>query len=89
MTDIIYKTVKPSHKKKIQIIQNLKNLMFQNSKECRLGESVISLCLGSDDKNLGASFEWRGARVKMPRINVFSRDANSINLKTFPTHSGI
>ena len=29
MIDIIYKTVKPSHLKKIQIIQNINNLMFQ------------------------------------------------------------
>ena len=29
MVDIIYKTVKPSHLKKLQIIQNIKNLMFQ------------------------------------------------------------
>ena len=29
MIDGIYKTVKPSHLKKLQIIQNIKNLMFQ------------------------------------------------------------
>ena len=29
MIDIIYKTVKPSHSKKLQVIQNVKNLMFQ------------------------------------------------------------
>ena len=29
MVDIIYKTVKPSHLKKLQIIQNIKNLMSQ------------------------------------------------------------
>ena len=29
MIDIIYKTVKPSHLKKLQIIQNIKNLVFQ------------------------------------------------------------
>ena len=29
MTDIIYKTVKPSHLKKLQTIQNMKNQMFQ------------------------------------------------------------
>ena len=29
MTDIIYKTVKPSHLKKLQVIQTIKNLMFQ------------------------------------------------------------
>ena len=29
MIDIIYKDVKPSHLKKLQIIQHIKNLMFQ------------------------------------------------------------
>ena len=29
MIDIIYKTVKPSHSKKLQIIQNIKNLTLQ------------------------------------------------------------
>ena len=54
-----------------------------------LGEWVISFCLGCNDKNLGASFDWGGAWVKMPRINPFSRNVNSINLKILPTHGGI
>ena len=29
MIDIIYKTVNPSHLEKFQIMQNIKNLMFQ------------------------------------------------------------
>ena len=29
MIDIIYKTVKPSHLKNTQIIQNINNLLFQ------------------------------------------------------------
>ena len=29
MLDIIYKTVKPSHLEKLQIKQNMNNLMFQ------------------------------------------------------------
>ena len=29
MIDIIYKTAKPSHLKKLQILQNINNLMFQ------------------------------------------------------------
>ena len=29
LIDIIYKIVKPSHLKKLQIIQNIKNLMLQ------------------------------------------------------------
>ena len=28
LTDIIYKTVKPSHLKKLQIIQNINNIMY-------------------------------------------------------------
>ena len=53
------------------------------STECCVG--VISFCLGRDDENLGASFEWGGAWVKMSRISAFSRNVNSINLKIFPT----
>ena len=41
-----------------------------------------------NDKNLVASFEWGIAWVKMPWINAFSRNVNSINLKFFPTHLG-
>ena len=37
----------------------------------------------------GRSFEWGGAWVKIPRINAFSRNVNSTNLKIFPTHGGI
>ena len=29
MIDVIYKTVKPSHLEKLQIIQNINNLLFQ------------------------------------------------------------
>ena len=42
-----------------------------------------------DDKNLGTSFEWGEAWEKMPQINAFSRDVNSINLKLFSTHCRI
>ena len=45
----------------------------------------MSFCLGHDEKNLGESFEWGGACIKMPQINAFSRNVNSINLKVFPT----
>ena len=38
MIDIIYKTVKPSQLKKLQIIKNIKNLMFQVI-FCQLGET--------------------------------------------------
>ena len=59
------------------------------SKKCCLGGWVISLFLGYDNKNLGASFEWRGAWVKMPRFNAFYRNVYAINLKIIPTHGGI
>ena len=108
MIDIIYRTVKPPHLKKFQIMRNIKNLMSQVvfiyldwsfikqiiaspplssiggnrfSKECCLGEWVTSSSLGRDDKNLGRSFEWEEPSVKMPRINAFSGNVNSINLK--------
>ena len=42
-----------------------------------------SVCLGRDDKNLRASFEWGATWLKMPRINAFSRNVSSKNL---PTH---
>ena len=107
MIDVIYKTVKPSHLKKLQIIQNTKNLILQvififsdwslikliiisSTPFCYWGEKifermppeewVISSCLVRDYKNLGASFERGGAWVKMPLINVFCRNVNSINL---------
>ena len=59
------------------------------SKECCLVEWVISFCLGQDDKNLWASCEWGGAWVKMPRIDAFFRNVNSINLYIFPTHGRV
>ena len=118
MIDLICKTVKPSHLEKLQIMQNIKNLMLQVifiysdwifikqiivrslrpflllgetdfRKNAAWGEWLISFCLWHDDKNLGASFECGKSWVKMPRINAFSRNVNSINLKVFPTHSGI
>ena len=40
-------------------------------------------------QELGGEF-WVGeAWVKMPRINAFTRNLNSINLGIFPTHGGI
>ena len=38
-----------------------------------------------DEKNLGKSFEWVRAWVKMLQKNAFSRYVNSINFKMFPT----
>ena len=43
-----------------------------------------------DDKNVGWVLSREGrAWVKMPKFNVFSRNANTINLKIYPTHDGI
>ena len=61
----------------------------QTFEECCLGEWVISFCPGRDDKNVGASFEWERGWVKMPQINAFSMNMNSINLKIFLKHGGI
>ena len=52
-----------------------------------LGETDFSFCLGRIHMDLGASFEWRGAWVKMPQTNAFSRDVNSIILQFLP-HMG-
>ena len=57
--------------------------------ECYLSDRVTTFWLGLDDNNLGVSFEWGGAWVKMPRIISFSRNVISINLKSFSTHGGI
>ena len=105
--DIIYKSVTSSRLKKLQITQNIKNLMFQVilifPDWILIKQIIVSSTLfccwektdfrknaaWGDDKNLGASFEWGGAWVKMPQINAFFRNVNSINLKIFPTHGGM
>ena len=96
MWHIIYTTVKPSHLKIVNHTKYRKpnvpshlHIFRLNFEKSYPGEKVISFCLGPDDKNLGASFEWGVAWVKMPWINAFSRNVNSINLKIFPTHGGI
>ena len=53
-------------------------------KNCCLGEWVISFCLERDDKNLGASFESGGARVKMSRFDAFCRNVSPLVWKFFP-----
>ena len=35
----------------------------------------IFFCLGRDYNNLGASFEWGGAREKIPQINASSNQS--------------
>ena len=59
------------------------------SKECCLGEWVISFYLEHDDRSLGTIFEWRETWIKMAQINAFSRNVKFINLKFFPTDGGI
>ena len=63
MIDIIYKTVKPLLMKKLQIIQNVNNLMFQvtfifsNSNFDKANHNFLyPFCLRWDDKNFGESF---------------------------------
>ena len=38
----------------------------------------FSFCIGRDDQNLDASFEWVRAWVKMLRINAFSRNVTPL-----------
>ena len=102
--------------KNLQIMQNIKNLMFQVififsdrilikkiivscTPFCWWGKQILKRMLPGGMRNfllpkvwcqeLGASFEWGGAWVKMLRINAFSKNVNSINLKILPTHGGI
>ena len=116
MIDIIYKTLKPSHFTKTQIIQNIKNLMFQvififsdwilikqiivsSTPFCCWGKQIFERMMSRGMSNFllprawwqqrGYSSEWGEAWVKLPWINAFSRNVNSINLKILPTHSGI
>ena len=100
LIEIIYKTVKPSHLGKLQIIQNIDKLMLQVIfifsdwiliKQIIVSSTSLFLALGGNrfSKNCTWSFEWRtGAWVKMHRLNSFS-NVNTINWKYFPTHGGI
>ena len=57
----------------------IKQIIVSSTPFCCWGKQIFermlpggmsnSFCLGRDDKNLGASFEWREAWVKMPRIH--------------------
>ena len=101
LTDIIYKTVNPSHQLQIlQIIQNTNKLMFHSShlhifwlkfdKENHNFLQPFRLEGNRFSKSSTWSFEWgTGTWVKMHRFNAFSRNVNTINWKFFPTHGGI
>ena len=73
MVDIIYKTLKSSHLKKLQIIENINNLMFQIififSERLLIKQIIVystPFCY------------WGRTLLKMPRINAFSSNLNSI-----------
>ena len=101
---------------KLQVIQNVKNVMFQVmfifSDWTLMKKIIVSFthlnCWGKQIfgrmrpegmsnlllpttwwQQLGVSFEWGSAWVKMPRINSFLRNMNSINLNIFLSHGEI
>ena len=116
LIDIIYKTVKPSYFKKLEIIKNIKNLMLQvififsdwilvrqiivsSTHFCCWGKQIFERMWPWGLSNfrlpsawwqeLGGKFWVVRACVKMRRINAFSRNVNSINLKMFHTYGRI
>ena len=84
----ICKAVKSLHLEKLQILQNINNLMFLVIfifSDWILIKQVTVFSISFWNKFLKSSawsFEW-GTRawVKIPRFNAFSRNANTINLK--------
>ena len=103
--------LKPWHLKNLQLIQNIKNLMFQvififsdwilikqiratSVPFCCRRKKIFERMLPEGMNNFLLRSAWwqilrgefwvRGAWVKMPRINAFSRIVNSINSKIFP-----
>ena len=97
--DIIYKTVKPSHLEKLQIMQDVNKLMFQVT-------FIFSYWILIDQiiASLTPSVLWEadfqkilprvlsggtGPWVKMHKFNAFSGNVNTINWKFFPTHGGM
>ena len=85
--------------RKIKIIQNVNNLIFQVIfiifDSIFINQIIVfstSFCLGGTDfhKYSARSFEWgTGAWVKMHRSHAFSTNVNTMNLKIFLTHGGI
>ena len=99
---IIYKTGKMSRLEKLQIKQNINNLMLQVififSDWILIKQIIIfstPFCLGETDfqkiqsgvlsgeLDMSKNAFWRNG------LGAFSRNVNTINLKLFPTHSGI
>ena len=116
MIDLVYKTVKPSHLKKI--VNHTKNekpnvpshlhifgLNFDKANHCfptsfccwEKQVSKTMLPTGMNNflqprewwQELGSSFEWWSAWVKMTSLNAFSRNMNTINLKKKFAQCGI
>ena len=98
--DIIYKTVKPSHLEKLEIIRSINNLMFQVIfifsawiliKQIKVF-STHFCCWGETDFQkilVGVLSGERGHEQKMPRFNAFSMNVIIINLNFFHIHGGI
>ena len=99
MIDIVYKTVKPSHLKKLQIIQNINNLMPQAVfifsdwiliKQIIVSSTPFILAETDFQKLLPGVLSGRlGTWLNMDKFNAFSGNVNTINWKDFPKHGGI
>ena len=90
MIDSIYKTVKPSHLKKLQIIKKTKkpnvssrlHILWLNFGKANDSFLHPFLFVGNRfSKKSAWNLEWETkAWVKIHRFNVFSRNVNTINL---------
>ena len=99
LIDIIYNTVKPSQLQKLQMIQNINNIMFQVIfmfsdwiliKQIIVSSTPFVLAETDFQKHLPGILSGRlGAWVKMHRFNAFSGNVNTINWKDFPKHGRI
>ena len=88
-----------SYLEKLQIIQNINNLMFQVIfifSDWILIKQIIVFsttfcCWRKQVFKKFCPVFWleKGAWLKMPRFNAFSTNVNTINFKIFPTHGGI
>ena len=87
LIDIIHKTVKPSHLKQLQIMQNITKLMFQVI--LIFSDWILIKQIIVFSKYSTWSFDWgNGAWLKIHRFNAFSRNVKTINWKICPTHGG-
>ena len=96
LISIIYKPVKASHLEKLQIIENINNLLFQIlfifSDWILIKQIIVFSTPFLLGKQIFKKFclEFRvGYEYKCIDFNAFSRNVNTINLKIFPTHGGI